>query len=64
MRNQVFLKIQEKNARCLLFTGIALIVLFASLMAGCGGSKSVNNTVAAVNVAPATLSMVAGQVTG
>jgi trimeric autotransporter adhesin len=64
MRNQVFLKIQGKNARCLVFTGIALIVLFASLMAGCGGSKSVNNTVAAVNVAPATLSMVAGQVTG
>jgi hypothetical protein len=31
-------------------------------MAGCGGSKSVNNTVAAVQIAPATLSMVAGQV--
>ena len=62
MRNQVFLKIQGKNARCLVFTGIALVVLFASLMAGCGGSKSANNTVAAVNVAPATLSMVAGQV--
>jgi len=62
MRNQVFLKIQGKNARCLVFTGITLILLFVSLMAGCGGSKSVNNTVAAVNVAPATLSMVAGQV--
>lgn len=62
MRNQVLLKIQGKNPRCLLFTGMALILLFVSLMAGCGGSKSVNNTVAAVTVAPATISMVAGQV--
>ena len=62
MRNQVFLNIQKKNPRCPLFTGMALIVLFVSLMAGCGGSKSANNTVAAVKIAPATLSMVAGQV--
>jgi hypothetical protein len=58
MRNQVSLK----NARCPFFAGMALILLFVSLMAGCGGSKSVNNTVAAVNVSPATISMVAGQV--
>jgi hypothetical protein len=42
----------------------AVIVLFLSLMAGCGGSKSANNTVAVVTVSPASLSMVAGQVTG
>jgi hypothetical protein len=58
MRNQVFLK----NARRSFFAGMALILLFVSLMAGCGGSKSVNNTVAAVKVSPATLSMVAGEV--
>jgi len=58
MRNQVFLK----NARRPFFAGMTLILLFVSLMAGCGGSKSVNNTVAAVNVSPATISMVAGQV--
>ncbi|HEY4677519.1 MAG TPA: hypothetical protein VIJ01_10175, partial [Candidatus Angelobacter sp.] len=62
MRNQVSLKIQGKNARCPLFTGMAFIVLFVSLMAGCGGSKSANNTVAAVKLAPASLSMVAGNV--
>jgi hypothetical protein len=58
MRNQVSLK----NARCPFFAGMALILLFLSILAGCGGSKSVNNTVAAVNVSPATISMVAGQV--
>jgi hypothetical protein len=58
MRNQVFLK----NARRSFFAGMALILLFVSLMVGCGGSKSVNNTVAAVKVSPATLSMVAGEV--
>ncbi len=62
MRNQVFLKMQGKNARCPFFAGMALILLFVSLMAGCGGSKSVNNTVASVTLTPATLSMVAGQV--
>ena len=64
MRNQVFLKMQEKNPRYPLFTGIALIVLFVSWTAGCGGSKSANNTVAAVKVSPASLSMVAGEVVG
>jgi len=62
MRNQVFLKIQGKNPRCPLFIGMALIVLFGMLMVGCGGSKSANNTVASVRLAPATLSMVAGEV--
>ena len=62
MRNQVLLKIQGKSPRCPLFTGMALIVLFVSLMAGCGGSKKANTTVAQVRIAPATLSMVAGDV--
>src|SRR6266853_1404432 len=62
MRNPVLLKIQEKNPRRLLFTGMALILIFVSFMAGCGGSKSANTTVAAVTVSPSTLSMVAGQV--
>ena len=62
MRNQVLLKIQGKTPRCPLFTGMALIVLFVSLLAGCGGSKSANNKVAAVSLSPTTLSMVAGQV--
>jgi len=61
MRNPVLLKIQE-NPRRPLFTGMALIVIFVSFMAGCGGSKSANTTVAAVTVSPSTLSMVAGQV--
>jgi trimeric autotransporter adhesin len=62
MRNQVLLNIQRKSPSCPLFTGMAFSVLFVTLMAGCGGSKSVNNTVAAVSLSPATLSMVAGQV--
>lgn len=62
MRNQVFLKMQGKNPRCPLFAGMALVVLFVSLTAGCGGSNSTSNTVAAVTLSPATLSMVAGQV--
>jgi hypothetical protein len=64
MRNQVFLKMQGKSPRCPLFTGIALIVLLMSWTAGCGGSKSANTTVSAVLVAPAAVSMVAGQVIG
>ena len=62
MRNQVCHKIQGKNSRCPLFTGMALIVLFVALIAGCGGSKSANTTVAQVRISPATLSLVAGQV--
>lgn len=64
MRNQVFLKMQRKNPRYPLFAGLALIALFVSWTAGCGGSKSANTTVAAVNVGPASLSMVAGEVVG
>jgi hypothetical protein len=62
MRNQVFLKMRGKSPRYPSLTGIALIALLVSWTAGCGGSKSVNNAVAAVTVSPATLSMVAGQV--
>jgi hypothetical protein len=64
MRNQVSLKMQGKKPRYPLFTGISLIALFVSWIAGCGGSKSANTTVAAVNVSPASISMVAGQVVG
>ena len=46
------------------FAAPAVLVLFLSFMAGCGGSKSTNNTVAVVTVSPASLSMVAGQVVG
>ena len=62
MRNQVSLKMRGKSLRYPFFTGIALIALLLSWTAGCGGSKSANNTIAAVQIAPATLSMVAGQV--
>jgi hypothetical protein len=64
MRNQVFLKMQGKTPRYPLFTGIALIALFVSFLAGCGGSKSANTTVAAVRVGASSLSMVAGEVVG
>ncbi|MGB8129348.1 MAG: hypothetical protein WCG81_06115 [Candidatus Angelobacter sp.] len=62
MRNQVSLKMRRKSPRYPFFTGIVLIALMVSWTAGCGGSKSANTTVAAVQIAPATLSMVAGQV--
>lgn len=40
-----------------------LLVVFAALaMAGCGGSSSNKNTVAAVNLTPASVSIVSGQV--
>jgi hypothetical protein len=64
MRNQVFLKMQGKNPRYPLFTGIALIALFVLSTAGCGGSKSANTTVAAVRIGSSSLSMVAGEVVG
>jgi hypothetical protein len=64
MRNQVLLKMQGKSLRHPIFTGMALIVLFVSFMAGCGGSKAANTTVAAVTVLPATISLEAGQVVG
>jgi hypothetical protein len=62
MRNQVFLKMQEKSPRYPVFAGLALIALFISFAAGCGGSKSANTTVAAVRVGSSSLSMVAGEV--
>ncbi|HEY2233540.1 MAG TPA: hypothetical protein VGK01_08690 [Candidatus Angelobacter sp.] len=60
----MFLKIQEKSPRYPVFAGLALIALFVSLAAGCGGSKSANTTVAAVRVGTSSLSMVAGEVVG
>jgi len=39
-----------------------LAVLTAVLIAGCGGGSSNNNTVAVVNLGPASISLVAGQV--
>src|SRR6476469_1835040 len=64
MRNQVFLKMQEKCPRYPVFAGMDLIALLVSLAAGCGGSKSANTTVAAVRVNTPSLSMVAGEVVG
>jgi len=64
MRNQVFLKMQEKSPRSPLCAGLALIALFVSLAAGCGGSKSANTTVAAVTIGTSSLSLVAGEVVG
>jgi hypothetical protein len=62
MRIQVLLKTQGIRHCRQGLTGLAIIVLFLSFMAGCGGSSSTNNTVAAVNVSPASFSLVAGQV--
>lgn len=62
MRTQAPLKMQGIRLRRPRFAALAVIVLFLSFMAGCGGSKSANNTVAVVNVSPASLSLVAGEV--
>jgi trimeric autotransporter adhesin len=64
MRNQVFLKMQEKSPRSPLCAGLTLLALFVSLAAGCGGSKSANTTVAAVTIGTSSLSLVAGEVVG
>ncbi|HVG91768.1 MAG TPA: hypothetical protein VNB54_09790, partial [Alphaproteobacteria bacterium] len=64
MRTQAPLKLQGTRLRRQRFAALAVIVLFLSFMAGCGGSKSTNNTVAVVTVSPASLSLVAGQVVG
>ena len=64
MRTQAPLKMQGIRLRRPRFAALAVIVLFLSFTAGCGGSKSANNTVAVVTVSPASLSLVAGQVTG
>src|SRR5947199_4762438 len=55
---------QEKSPRYPVFAGMALVALFMSLAAGCGGSTSANTTVAAVRVSSSSLSMVAGEVVG
>jgi hypothetical protein len=62
MRIQMLFKTQRKGAGRQWFTQTALIALLLSLLAGCGGSKSANTTVAVVTVSPASLSLVAGQV--
>jgi hypothetical protein len=62
MRIQVLLKTQGIRHCRQELTGLAIIVLFLSFMAGCGGSSSTNNTVAAVSVSPASFSLVAGEV--
>src|SRR5882672_3168360 len=62
MRIQLLLKTQSKGPRRNRFIEMALIVLFLAFLAGCGGSKSANTTVAAVTVSPASVSLVAGQV--
>jgi trimeric autotransporter adhesin len=64
MPTQAFLQMQGMKLRRPHFAEAALIVFFLSMVAGCGGSKSANNTVAAVTVSPASLSLVAGQVVG
>src|SRR5438270_7576201 len=48
MRTQAPLKMQGIRLRRPRFAALAVIVLFLSFMAGCGGSKSANNTVAVV----------------
>ena len=68
MRIQLIFKTRENGARCRRFAGtaasMAVLGLFLSFTAGCGGgSKSTNNTVAVVTVSPASISLVAGQVT-
>lgn len=45
------------------FTRVLFAVLFALLLAGCGGSSSNKNRVAVVNLNPQSLSIVSGQVT-
>ncbi|HEX4606479.1 MAG TPA: hypothetical protein VH724_20945, partial [Candidatus Angelobacter sp.] len=66
MRIQLLSKTRGKRPGRRPFAGtaasMALGVLFLSIVAGCGGSSSRNNTVASVTVSPATISLVAGQV--
>ena len=68
MRIQLIFKTRENGARCRRFAGpaatMAVLVLFLSFMAGCGGGSSTNNNgVAVVTVSPSSISLVAGQVT-
>jgi len=62
MRIQVLLKMQGIGHCRRGLIGLAIIFFSLLFTAGCGGSKSANNTVAAVNVTPASVSLVAGQV--
>lgn len=67
MRIQLILKSRPNGGRLRPAAGpastLAVIGLFLSLLAGCGGgSKSANTTVASVNVSPSSVSLVAGQV--
>ena len=68
MRIQLVLKTRANVARSRRSVGpaatLAAFGLFLSLLTGCGGgSSSSNNNVAAVTVSPASISLVAGQVT-
>jgi trimeric autotransporter adhesin len=64
MRNQLLLKTWGKRPAHRYFAGTSAVmaILFLSFVAGCGGSSSTSNVVAAVNVTPATISMGAGDV--
>lgn len=64
MRIQMLFKTQRKSPGRQWVTEAAFIALFFSFMAmaGCGGSKAANTTVAVVTVSPASISLVAGQV--
>lgn len=66
MRIQLLSKTRGKRLGRRHFAGMAASMvlgsLFLSLIAGCGGSSSSNNTVASVTVHPTTISLVAGQV--
>ncbi len=68
MRIQLIFRTRENGSRCRRSVGtaatMAVLGLFLSFMAGCGGgSSSTNNNVAVVTVSPASISLVAGQVT-
>jgi trimeric autotransporter adhesin len=67
MRIQLIFKTRENGARCRRFAGpaatMAVLGLFLSFMAGCGGGSSTNNSIAVVTVTPSSISLVAGQVT-
>jgi trimeric autotransporter adhesin len=67
MRIQLVLKTRANGPRCRRSVGPAVTLaafgLFLSLLTGCGGSSSSNNNVAVVTVSPASISLVAGEVT-
>jgi hypothetical protein len=68
MRIQLVLKTRAKETRCRRAAGptatLAALGLILSILAGCGGgSSSANTGVAVVTISPASISLVAGQVT-